>query len=312
MSLKIKLFILTIILLMPIHTPAIEIDRVVAVVNKEVVTWGELYRAMEFELRRQIKSGGIKILNDEQRTKFLKANEARFLEELIDRKLQLQEARRLGIDATDMEIDGEIEMTLKANSISHEQFINVLKEEGLTLQDYRKILVEEITLAKVIGREVRSRITVTENEIRNYIIATGDDSYRVWQIFFKMPSDPKDKKTVEEKAFAVLDMLRSGADFQELAKDSSEEPAGREGGDLGILKTSEMSEAFREALKGIRSDGISSPFWSAQGMHIIKVQRSSTQNTEEIKEFLLQEKLMEEHRRWIKGLREKSFIEVRL
>lgn len=315
MSLKIRLLILTIALLAPIYSYAIEIDRVVAVINKEVITWGELYRAMEFELRRQMESG-LKILTDEEKAEFFKANEAQFLEEMIDRKVQLQEAKRLGIGVTDMELDEEIKHMQKVNSMSHEQFVGALEKEGLTLQGYREILTEEITFAKVISREIRSKITITEDEIKGYMTGNADTvfGYRVWQIFLKRPSDPKDEKEVVEKAFMVFDMLRKGAEFQSLAKEYSEEPAGREGGDLGFIKTSEMADAFKEALKTIQPDGMSMPFWSAQGIHIIKVEESSgtAQGTEEIKEILFERKLLDLHKQWLKSLREKSFVEVKL
>ena len=133
-------FILSFIMLASFALPAtpyasILLDRVVAVVNKEVITWSELYKAMEFESTTQTRN-----LSDEERRKLFKENEDSFLENLIDMRLQLQEARNLGIDVNQHEITETIDSIQKKYSMTQADFTESLKKEGLSLEEYRKRL----------------------------------------------------------------------------------------------------------------------------------------------------------------------------
>jgi peptidyl-prolyl cis-trans isomerase SurA len=108
---------------------SILLDRVVAVVNKEVITWSELYKAMEFEVATQVKN-----LSDEERKKLFQENEGSFLENLINMRLQLQEARNLGIDVSQHEITETIDTIQKKYSMTQADFTESLKKEGLSLE----------------------------------------------------------------------------------------------------------------------------------------------------------------------------------
>ena len=315
-------FTLTLIIVVFFVLPAapqasILLDRVVAVVNKEVITWSDLYKAMEYEAATQIKN-----LSEEERKKLFKENEASFLETLIDMRLQLQEARNLGIDVPKNDITETIDNIQKKYSMSPADFVESLKKEGLTIEEYKKRLSEQILINKVVTYQIRNKIVVSDSEVSRYVGAnketfSGSETYKLRQIFFKKPEGNIDKKTAEDKAAEIIKRLKDGEDFSALARVYSEDSSARSGGDLGLVNKDLLAKEFIEVLSGMNVGDYSMPFWTGKGLHIIKLdEKISAQNADKLKEDirkqLAEEQFSERYKSWIKGLREKAYIEIRL
>lgn len=292
--------------------PAALLDKIVAVVNKEVITWGELYRTMEFETTKEMKS-----LSDADKRKVFKENEAAFLDRMIDMKLQLQDAKRLEIGASKDEIAEAIEGIRKKYAMDDKEFQESLKKEGFTLEEYKKRLGEQIILSKVVNQEVRNKIVISDEEIKNYMAESQGTGYRVRQIFFRKPDKDFDKGQMEAKAAEVLQKLKSGESFASLAEKYSDDPTAKAGGDLGFIKKEHLSREFLNVLSDMPVGSVSSPFWTEKGLHIIYLEEKvDAQNAAEFKEIakrkLLEQRFNEEYKIWIRGLRGRAFVEVRL
>lgn len=296
---------------------AILLDRVVAVVNKEVITWSELYKMMEFESTEQVKA-----LKIEERMRIFKDNESAFLERLIDMRLHIQEAKRLGLEASPEEVTEAVENIKKKYSMTHNDFIKSLQKEGLTLDEYKKSLSEQIMISKVVSQQIKNKIVVSADDIKKYIEAnmeiSGDgEAYKLRQIFLKRPENASDKKIVEDRAFMIIEKLKAGEDFSELAKVYSEDPSGKSGGELGLIKKNYMAKEFIDVVSTMKAGDFSMPFWTENGLHIIKLDgKVSKKNIDEIKEDvrkqLTEEQFLEKYKSWVKGLREKAYIEIKL
>jgi len=289
------------------------LDRVVAVVNKEVITWSELYRTMEFE----VMSGDMKSMNSDDRKKLFKESEAMFLEGMIDKKLQLQTAKRLDIDAGKEEIADAIEGIKKKYSMDDKEFQESLKKEGFSFDEYKRRLAEHIVLSKVVGQQVRNKVVVSEEEVKQYMARNADTEYRVRQIFFKKLEKDGERSTLEARAEEVFQKVKGGEDFAAAAFKYSEDPTGKAGGDLGFIKKGLLGKEFLDVLSPMSVGEMSRPFWTAGGLHIIKLEEKvDSKNIDEfresVKKKLFDKKFDEEYRNWIRGLREKAFVEVRL
>ena len=315
---RITLIVLLLLSLSSVSHAAILLDRVVAVVNREVITWSELYKMMEFETMEQVKG-----LGKEERMRIFKDNEAAFLERLIDIRLQVQEAKRLGLGVTPEEVMEVIENIKKKYSMTHTDFIESLQKEGLNLDEYKKRLSEQIMISKVVSRQVRGKIVVSDDDIKKQIetnreIYSGEEAYKLRQIFFKRPESGMDKKIVEDKASMIIQRLKRGEDFSALAREYSEDPRGKKsGGEIGLIKKSRLAEEFIDVVSTMRVGDFSMPFWTEGGLHIIKLDgKVSEQNIDEIREDvrrrLTEERFSERYKDWIKGLREKAYIEIKL
>lgn len=296
---------------------AILLDRVVAVVNKEVITWSELYKMMEYEATDQVKK-----MKDEERAKIFKENDAIFLERLIDVKLQLQEARNIGLNVSPDEAKEAIENVKKKYSMTDKSLEESLKKEGLTLEDYKKRISEQILLSNIVNQKVRSKIVVTEADVSKYTEANKvnfeeSESFRLRQIFFRKPKEDADRKALEDKASLIIQRLQTGEDFSSLAKEYSEDPSAGNGGDMGNINKNIMSKEFIDVLSLMKTGDFSKPFWTDRGLHIIKLdEKVSIKTKDEIRENarkqLLEEQFAEKYKSWMKSLREKARIEIRL
>ncbi len=316
MLLKI-LFFLLIFLFSQTVNASILLDRIVAVVNKEVITWSELYKTMEYEATDKIRG-----LNEQERLKIFKDNEKIFLEQLIDQKFQIQEAERLGYEVTKEEINEAIENIKNKYSLTDNEFEASIKKEGMTFEEYKEKLSEQILISKFLNRQIRSKIVISDEEIKRYIELNKDkldnsDSFRIRQIFFKNPLRDEDRIKVEEKAKLIIQKLNEGEDFSTLAKEFSEDPSSKIGGDLGLIKKNLLANEFIKVLSQLEVGQVSEPFWTDNGLHIIKLEekvtaKSNEQIKEDIRQQLLEIKFAEKYRDYIKSLREKARIDIRL
>lgn len=296
---------------------AVLLDKVVAVVNQEVITWSELYRNMESDASPQLKA-----LSEDERIKVFKSNEAAYLETLINVRLQAQEARSMGLTVTEDELKEAIENIKKKYGMTEEDFRASLKKEGFNYDDYRKKLQEQILISKIVNHQVRGKVIATDAAVSSFLaenkeLQSGGEGYRLSQIFFKMPKKSEDRKIVEEKAAQVISRLKGGESFSELAKKYSEEPLGSSGGDLGLIRKDQLLKEFSGALVDLKQDEVSRPFWTERGLHIIRLDekiapKDQAQIREEAQREVSNRIFMDKYSKWIKALREKSFIETRL
>jgi len=292
------------------------LDRVVAIVNQDVITWSELYKTMEADA-----SPAVKAMKEEERRKVFRDNEASFLETLINVRLQMQEAKNLGIGVSDAELQEAIDSIKKKYSMSEEAFKESLKGEGFTYEEYKKRLREQIIISKLVNTQIRNKIVVKDDEIRKFMTenkdALGDtEGYKISQIVLKKQKD-SDKSRLEEKASELLKKIEGGESFSAVARQYSEDPSASAGGDLGFLEKKQLNKTFTDVISGMQPGDVSKPFWTDNGLHILKLEsRSAAKNNTEIFEEagnMLRNKLFTaRYNAWMKSLREKAFIEVKL
>lgn len=300
--------------LAPAVQGAIVLDRIMAIVNKEVITWSDLYKGMEFDAAEEIKA-----LKAEDKRRVFKENEMAYLDTLIEMKLQLQEAARAGIGAGKSDVDTAIRSIRDKYAMTDAMFEEMIKKEGFSLAEYRKKLAEQITIGRIIDQEVRSKVLVTEKEIDAYLAehreaSANSEGFAISHIFLRKTDD---KKAVEEKAQDIYRKIKAGESFSDLARTYSEDRSARAGGDLGFIRKLEMSGDFLNVLSTMKAGEVSEPFWSESGMHILKVNdvvlyKTPQELREAIRQKLLNEKFTREYRNWVKGLREKAYVEVKI
>jgi peptidyl-prolyl cis-trans isomerase SurA len=293
------------------------LDRVVAIVNQEVITWSELYRSMETDA-----APGVRTLSEEERMKVFKANETGFLENLINFKLQLQEAKDFGIRVSDAELKDAIDGIKNKYKMTEIQFQESLKAEGYSFDEYKKHLREQIIVSKVVNQQVRNKVLVTDQDIDAFIRDNKDfgrstERYRIRQIFFRKPIDAADRAKIEERSQTVYEKITQGQDFSDLVREYSEDPKKNAGGDIGFIDKESLAKEFITALSEMKIGDVSKPFWTNAGMHIIKLEekvekKSPLENRDDARTALSNKLFMERYNAWIKSLRERAFIDIRL
>lgn len=319
-----KLIFLTIIycflfiVLCPLSFSAILLDRVVATINGEVITWSELRKRIELENKILLKD-----LTGEAREKKINEIEAPFLNNMIDLKLQLQVARRHGFGVGLAETDAAVAEIMKKYSLTDESLAESLKAEGFDMEEYKNQLAEQILLTKVVRYEVKTSIVIGDKQIREYYEVNKEkyrkeEKVRIRLIFFA--GDAKDnlqKTDIEAKAEEVMQIIEAGEDFAKIASEFSEDASKEVGGDLGYVSYGSVLKEIEDVVFDMKSGEVSKPFWSSVGLHIVKLEdRTKGSEVEEIrdeiKDILFEEAFKLKLEEWVKKLREEAYIEIKL
>jgi peptidyl-prolyl cis-trans isomerase SurA len=300
---------------------ALMIDRIVARVNDDVITLSELQEEglPLFERLRENYTGK-ELEHQVQRA------EREFLDQLVLKRLQLQYASQVGITASENEINAAFKDVLSRNNLTQEQLVELLTREGLTLQDYKDRLREQIVLARLMNQAVRSRVSVDTSEVEAYYQTHRGEfdqapQARVRHIFFRVDPGTGRPQTDDAQARAtrVLQEARNGGDFANLARRYSEDATAANGGDLGLIKRGDARPEFEEVIFNMKEGEISEIIRTPNGLHIVKIEsfskgslRGFSEIKPEIERRLLQEKMEKRFQDWMNELKDKAFIEITL
>ena len=291
---------------MSIANGSVVVDRVIAVVNDDIITMSDLQR-------EAAKNHGDK------------RDDGLLLEDMINRQLELAAAKRASMDTTDKELDEAIADIIKRNSLDRAQFEAALAKDGLTLEQYRTELKEQMTVSRVFNKFVRSGLAVEETEIRafydrntkNYSLP---EEIRVRQILFKIPGKASTAQidAVREKANAVYERAKRGEDFVRLVREFSESETAEQDGDLGFMQRGYTLPEIEQAARTMKPGEIAGPLQCASGFHIIRLDEVRTPVKpyelvrDEIANTIYQQKLDNTYRAWLQTLRSESHVENRL
>ncbi len=308
------------------------VDRVVAEVNNEVITLSEieeegkgLFRKIALEVPAQDRLSAIEQVRKD------------ILRSMIDQKLIEQEAAKQGLMVTNEEIDLMVEQMLQASNMTKEQLLDQLEENGVDEASYRSNVATQIYQNKLLNRDVRSKIVITEEAILDYYDTSytkhiPEGGYYLLQIGIDwgetegedLPSEviEQRKLSARERAERVHKLARSGSDFKELARKFSDLPSAAEGGDIGVFEESEMASYMRSAVTSLNPGEVSAIIETPVGFQFFKLLSSKeggivtlapyAQVKEEIRETLYNQELRREFEEWIEKIRSEAYIRTSL
>ncbi|MBI5327994.1 MAG: peptidylprolyl isomerase [Deltaproteobacteria bacterium] len=314
-DLRFKLLLLTAYCLLSFPAHAEITDRIVAVVNDSAITLSELDAAT---------AGLVDIKgNDKDKRKQIIETKSKALDQLIEKKLVEQASNKAGITVSEKEIDNAIEDVKRQNNVSQQELLSALARSGLTFKEYRRQLKEQIRQVKFINKEFRSNAKISDEDIEAYYRQNqgkfaGQAAHRL-RIISLLSSEQDKRKDMEKMAENILAAARSGEDFVRLAKEYSQGPNAKEGGDLGYIKAGEMDAAIEKAAIGLKVGEISNVIKTSTGFHIIQLvdkqwaeARPVSEVEDEIRNTIFQKVIDERYKLWLEEVMKKAYIEVRL
>jgi peptidyl-prolyl cis-trans isomerase SurA len=248
----------------------------------------------------------------------------KYLDLLITRRLQIHRAQEMSLDLNDTEVDRALDEVKKRNGLSDDDLKGLLKREGLTVEEYRRRVGEEILIRRVMNIEVRSRVSVSPEEVRVYYKSHQSkymppERIRASHILFLAPvnATPEVERAKRAAADNVRRKIRGGADFAEMAKGHSQDPSAAKGGDLGVIRRGEVLPNFERVLFAMKDGEVSDVVRTRAGFHIIKLIRRLPRKAKpfqkvesEIRNQIFQEKANGRFTRWMEDLKKKAYIEV--
>lgn len=253
-----------------VQAAVLPVDRIIAVVNDDVIMESEL------ETRLRTIKGQLAQRNTQLPPEATLRKQV--LERLVISRLQLQAAARTGIRISDQRLNASIARIAAQNRMSIAQFRNTLERDGFDFNVFREDIRREMIISQLMQRAVKQRITVTDQEIANFLSTnknrTSDNNeYRLSHILIQLPeaASAEQVEIAQRKANATVLKLRDGADFAQVAAASSAGQQAFEGGDLGWRKAAQLPSLFADIVTGMSKGDIADPIRSPSGFHIIQL-----------------------------------------
>jgi len=304
----------------PISSSEAVVDRIVAIVNQEIITLSEVEKRTG-PLLDEIQAEGRL-----QRREKIREVCRGVLERLIEEKLIDQEVKRVGIKATSKEVENALEEIKRQNAASQDDIENALRRDGLTLETFKKEIEKKILRMRLINWAVKTESKVGERELRDFYQNNinryrRSESYRPSHIFFIVPKEAtaEEIREIRKKCQKVLEKIKGGEDFGEMAALYSQDGSAKDRGDLGYFKKGELVPALEKEALRLRIGEVSGIIRTDFGFHLIKLldrKGGDPPPLEEIKEKVQADYFEREREKgvqqYLSTLKEKAVIEIKL
>lgn len=289
------------------------LERVIVKVNGDIVTQSE------FESRQIAAIQSARIANAQVEA-YLRQHNARILQDAIDELLLVQKADEIGVKIRPEYTSDVIEGIKKENNIpSDEALRDQLRREGLTLDDMRRNIERSILRRQVLTREVEPKVVVSETEVRAAYDAQKEAYTQPAEIRLQEILVAADSPDALAAAQTLVARARAGEDFEALAREHSKAATRAKGGELGTIAIPELHADIRKAALALPPGGISDPIASANGFRILRVVERSEEGVTpyesvkaEIRKRLGETRMATAYEDFLKGLRERALIDVRV
>lgn len=294
------------------------LDDIVAIVNDQVVTRTELNQAIA-ATKMQIAQSKRNSPSDELLIK-------QVLDQLINKKLQLDVAKQSGLETTNAELDSTIARIAKDNNVSVKTLYSRINYEGLSTESYRNEIRDQLTLQKLQRKEILPRVNLTPKEVDSFLQAhslkdSGSKEYWLEDILVPLPEAPTSQELTEARqhATSIITKLQDGKNFHQIAREESTDKHALQGGDLGWRSLAEIPSAFTSEIIKLKAKEIAGPIRTSNGLHVIRLaglrstaNKGQSLDRKQVEQQLFQSKFEEEAQNWMSKLRSQAFIMTNL
>ncbi|MHB9796577.1 peptidylprolyl isomerase [Pseudomonas sp. MT3] len=253
------------------HAEVVPLDRVVAIVDSDVVMQSQLDQRLR-EVRATIQKRGAPLPPEHVLTQ-------QVLERLIIENIQLQIGDRSGIRITDEELNQAMGTIAQRNNMSLDQFRAALSRDGLSYDDAREQVRREMVISRVRQRRVAERIQVSEQEVQNFLASDMgkiqlSEEYRLANILIPVPdgASPETVQAAGRQATELYQQLKQGADFGQLAVSRSAGDNALEGGEIGWRKAAQLPSPFDSMIGSLAVGDVTEPVRTPGGYIILKLE----------------------------------------
>jgi len=296
------------------------VDRVVAVVNEDIVSLSELTRAVQ-PYADKIKSLGYSL--EKEREILFKVHED-MLDQIINQKLTDQESKKYKLSVSEKEIDNALERVKEANHYTDEDLRSALVKDNISMEEYRDKVKENILRAKLLNIAVKSKIVITRDDIKSYYenhknMYQSEKRYHLHNMVKKTDYSlgADNKKAILLIMEEIYSRLKNGQPFDKVSMDYSGGSYDVRSFDLGMFKPDQLSQQVRDAIKGLKSGEFTKVLETEIGYQIIYIQdieekpgKSLDEASSEIEDILFREIVDKKFLSWIDVLKQKSHIKI--
>jgi peptidyl-prolyl cis-trans isomerase SurA len=307
-------------LIMPKHGHAVLVDRIVAIVNEDIILQSELEHRL-IPLKELLKQ---KDYSSEQKAQVLEKQSKLMLDKMIYDKLADQQARKYRIEISEQEVTATIERIRTINKLTKESMQHMLELDGMTMEDYRTQIKEKLLRTRLVNLEVKSKIVITDEDVKAYYDAhidryVGKTKYKLRHLLLKVPqmASEMEQADVLQRAKTLRKRLQAGESFPELAKTFSEASSAVKGGELGVFEINLLTQKIQSAVQGLSAGQFTDVVETEQGYQIFYVEdvisaggKTLAEAKQEIQEKLYAEDVDSKYKAWLKRMRERAHVEI--
>lgn len=289
------------------------LDKIMVVVNNEVITQGEIDKMLgpAYQHYKSMYQGDelIRKLDDTRQA---------ILAQLIDEKLVLSEARKKSIEVDEKDVAKKMEEA-QSRFGAKELFEKALAEQRLTPKELKNRFRDQLMARKLIDEHVGSRIIITPVDVSEYYKEHPEEFTQPEEVSIRciLIRATKDRTLAQsaELAARIREQLGNGADFGDLAKAYSEGPGASDGGMMGYKRRGDLLPDIENAVFGLKEGDVSEPVRSSLGIFIFKVDQKRAAKTMTfsearrfIEEAIYKEKAKEKMKAWVENLKKHAYI----
>ena len=312
---------LLLIILITSNSEAVILDRVVAVVNDDVITLTEVQEEGLQAIRKIVQE-----TLGQERERQLRSTERQILDELVLRRLQLQEAQKEKIEVTPAEIRSTIEELKKRNGLNtDEELMAALSRELLSEEQFRKGIAEQVILTKLVTRRVRAKVVVLDEEVQQYYAQQQEKfreipQFKIRHLLVAVPpqATPGEQQRARNRIEEAQAHLKMGTDFSTVAKRYSEGPLASSGGEVWTMKRGELAPELEQVALALPIGQPSDIIVTSAGFHLMVVEERSGQTLsfdqvkERLRAILFDQRTEAKFKEWIESLKAKAHVEIKL
>lgn len=317
------LFVSYVCLLITINLPtsvrAETVERLVAIVNDEIITQSDISAYVE-----RLKTGGLvddMLVPDDASRQILIKDRDKLLQKIVEERVIDSEVKKQGLTVPIEKVEAEIRTIAKKNNVSRDELKAALLERSVTFSQYQDFIKTGLERQGLIERAITSRIKISEDDVMAaYSLAHGKSETQTFettlsQIYFQSEKGgPAAAKARAEKSFQ---QLRDGANFEKIAAESSEDPGFEQGGVLGSFKPGELQKDLETVVQKLNVGEHSSVLATRGGFHIVKVNKKrpiadprTEKDRERIRGQLYESAYKKQFHSWLEQLRQDAFVRI--
>lgn len=247
------------------------LDTVVAVVGDDVITQSELDKETSF-IKIQLKRTNTPLPTNAE-------IEQQVLERMIDQKLELQMADKLGITVDDAAVDQTINNIVSKNQMNIDALKQALQKDHINYDFYKNQVREQLLIQQLLQREVAPRTNISKQDVDNILNSKGYQQahqavqYNIEDILIALPDEPSSEElaAANKKAAEIEQKLKAGANFKQLAVAQSNGEEALQGGALGWRTPEQLPQVFANAVSGLNAGDVSAPIRTGNGIHVLRL-----------------------------------------
>lgn len=295
------------------------IERIVAIVNDEIITQTDLDK-----YAARLRSGGLTddlLIADEATKQSLLQDRSKLLDKMIDEKIIDSEIKKQNLSVPIERVEQEIRSIAKRNNVSRDELKSALQERGIDFSQYQDFIKTGLERQALIEKAITSRIKISEDDVlAAYSARKSGSSAQAYEFTLShilFLNEKGGAEAARARAEEALKKLKDGGNFEKIAAEYSDDPAFENGGLIGVFKSNELNDELKQAVEKLGSGETTDVIPTRGGFQIVRVNKkrlitdpATEKERDQLRAALYEKAYKKQFRSWLDQLHQEAFIRI--